>query len=399
MMFRGWRITQSKSVAVGVALLLAAMQFSGCSERESAGGTSTDAGIYAVTNKTIAGVSQKGPMRTGSTVVLEETDGPNLVSTDRIFVGTVRNNDGEFRIDGVSLRSPYALLSAEGYYKHDVDENDDFPRVKLNAIFNVEKRDEVNINILTHFTYGRILALAKKGLDFETAKKQADREIANAFGFGELLVNPEELNIFSGSNGDNGLLALSVIVDNVNISLLGNLAQHAWLTEYHPEFQYCRGGCHFYDEKGNEVSFDESTSMQMLLDDIASEFAEYGKMSGPMIDVLAYSAVSFLGNHVHVSMKDSVVDREEKEYEKYISSFVGYAYGLGDCDAEKDGVMYELGRASESHKIFSCETNQDSMDFGYAEVLACKNGYWMVKSFRCDTNDFWESDEVDYVEE
>jgi len=383
-----------------VGAMFAAAFMTGCAEKVSDSGVSEETGIMAVTNKTIAGVSQKGPMKTGSTVVLKETKGSNLVQTDRLFVGTVHNNKGEFRIDGVSLISPYVLLSAEGYYTHDVEEYSGVAsHVTLNAVANVEKRDEVNLNVLTHFTYGRILGLAKKGYDFESAKKQAEKEIARSFGFDDLQESPEDLNIFSGSHGDNRLLALSVIVDFVNAFYFGSLSQYLWLEKFHPELQYCTGNRDCRDDEGNRISINEGNATQMILDDIADEFAAEGKLSPSMMDVLAVSATSYLGTCIQVKIKDSVEVRKEKAFEKYISSFIGFAYGIGDCDAEKDGVMYERNQASESRKIFSCETNQYAIENGYASVLACKNGYWIYKAFRCDTNDFLENDEDYYAAE
>ena len=78
------------------SLAMGAM-FWGCSDTGSddngvAGGASGDAGIVAVTDWEVAGVSQKGPFVTGSAVTVQELDGITLKQTGKSFKGTIKSD-------------------------------------------------------------------------------------------------------------------------------------------------------------------------------------------------------------------------------------------------------------------------------------------------------------------
>ena len=63
-----------------VSLILSA-----CSNDNVAGGASGDAGVVAVKNLDVAGVTQKGPFVTGSAVTVQELDGITLKQTGKSF--------------------------------------------------------------------------------------------------------------------------------------------------------------------------------------------------------------------------------------------------------------------------------------------------------------------------
>lgn len=171
-----------------------------CSEssKDTAGGVSEETeGIYAIENKTIAGVSQKGPFVTGSNIYLKETkaDG-SLEPTGKEFYATTRSDKGDFKIENINLESPFALLTVEGYYTRETTNDISACSIHLNAVSNIEKRENVNINLLTHFEHQRILNLVKSGLTFNEAKEQASAEVFKAFGY-NLSAIFEELDINS----------------------------------------------------------------------------------------------------------------------------------------------------------------------------------------------------------
>lgn len=187
-----------------------------CSEssRDTAGGVSEETeGIYAIENKTIAGVSQKGPFVTGSNIYLKETkaDG-SLEPTGKEFYATTRSDKGDFKIENINLESPFALLTVEGYYTRETTNDISACSIHLNAVSNIEKRENVNINLLTHFEHQRILNLVKSGLTFNEAKEQASAEVFKAFGY-NLSAIFEELDINSSSDKNRALLEISFLMD------------------------------------------------------------------------------------------------------------------------------------------------------------------------------------------
>jgi hypothetical protein len=62
--------------ALTIPLIFVALALTSCSESKPvAGGSSDDSGIVAISNKEVAGVSQKGPFVKGSAVTVQELEG------------------------------------------------------------------------------------------------------------------------------------------------------------------------------------------------------------------------------------------------------------------------------------------------------------------------------------
>ena len=76
--------------------------------------------VTAIKNKSISGVSQKGPFVTGSAVKLYELDGKTYAQTGKSFTGKIASDDGKFSVSSVTLASQYAVLEANGYFRNEV---------------------------------------------------------------------------------------------------------------------------------------------------------------------------------------------------------------------------------------------------------------------------------------
>lgn len=187
-----------------------------CVDSNVAGGISEETeGIVAITDKTIAGVSQKGPFAKGSSVYLKETkDDGSLTPTGKEFYATIRNDAGEFKIENINLESQYALLTVEGYYTRESTNMFSSCAISLNAVTDISKRNSTNINLLTHFEYQRILNLVEAGATFASAKAQAEKEIFAAFGYEKHERTAEDLDITGQSEEDSVLYEISEMVDN-----------------------------------------------------------------------------------------------------------------------------------------------------------------------------------------
>ena len=165
--------------------------------------------------KTISGVAQKGPFLAESGVKLYELDQKTLAKTGRVFSGKVKSNgEGRFEVKNVELSSPYALLEVNGRFRNEVTGDVSSNEITLRALVNLDGREEVNINLLTHLTYERILYLFGTGVDFAAAKKQAESEFLSAFHVNDKFENFEDMNIFGDSEEGGALLAISVLVLN-----------------------------------------------------------------------------------------------------------------------------------------------------------------------------------------
>lgn len=161
--------------------------------------------------KTIYGAAQKGPFLAQSVVKIYELKKKTLAKTGNVFSGEV-GSDGRFEVPNVELSSPYALLEVNGRYRNEMTGEVSDNEISLYALVDLEDREEVNINLLTHLTYERILYLFGTGVDFASAKKQAESEILKAFYIEDKFENFEDMNIFGDGEEGGALLAISVLV-------------------------------------------------------------------------------------------------------------------------------------------------------------------------------------------
>ena len=187
--------------------------FVACSDSEVAGGSSDDAGIYAVKDLDVAGVSQKGPFATGSVVSVQGVDCKTLELTGEKFTGNVKSDKGDFAIDGVNLKSSCALFEVTGYYLNEVTGKESSDKLSLKALTDLSVRKTVNVNLLTHLEYERVKYLVTvEKMDFAVAKAQAEREVLTSFDIANNVDEFENLNIFEKGDGNAALLAVSVLM-------------------------------------------------------------------------------------------------------------------------------------------------------------------------------------------
>jgi hypothetical protein len=207
--------TKLAKIAFTAALALATAFTLSCSGDDKSPGNNPAGGESEakITKSKISGVSQKGPFVEGSTATLYELDG-DFNQTGRSFRDIIADNKGSFEIRGVELISPYAMLEASGYYRNEVTGELSKSPITLFAIADLREKDNVNVNILTHLEYYRVLNLVENsGKSVAEAKKQAQREILAVFGIdSDGFKNSEDMSIFGTSEGDAALLAISVLL-------------------------------------------------------------------------------------------------------------------------------------------------------------------------------------------
>ena len=189
---------------------------SACLESNTAGTSEESEGIVAIVDKELAGVVQKGPFVTGSSIVLRETSAEgNFEPTGREFFATTRSDKGDFKIDGLNLECQYVRLEATGYYKRETTAENSVCQVSLRALSDINNREQINVNVLTHLEYDRTLALIKKGKTFTEAKKQARQELMKTFYYDDLAEDSENLNINNSGDADKALKKISTFVDHI----------------------------------------------------------------------------------------------------------------------------------------------------------------------------------------
>ncbi len=156
---------------------------------------------------------QKGPFVQGTEIIVRELD-DRFVPTGRTFTGRIDDNTGRFTVRG-TLNYPYVELSANGFYFNEVSGSLSAATLSLLALADLRDSTTVNVNLLTHLEYGRVLALIDSGLDFRAAKAQAQAEVLAMFNLADdTIANSEKLDIAQDGNGNAILLAVSVLVQS-----------------------------------------------------------------------------------------------------------------------------------------------------------------------------------------
>ena len=191
---------------------------SACSDSEVAGGSSDDAGIYAVKDLNVAGLTQKGPFAKGSAVTVQGVDCQTMELTDEKFTGSVKSDKGDFGVENVNLSVTCALFEVTGYYFNELTGKKSSEKMTLHALTDLKDRKNVNINLLTQLEYERVMNLVtKKDKSFADAKKQAEKEVLAAFNVnakdGEFAFS-EDLNILEKGDDNAALLAVSVLMQS-----------------------------------------------------------------------------------------------------------------------------------------------------------------------------------------
>ena len=323
--------------------------FTACSsEDKNAGGTSEAENSIAITDKDVAGVSQKGPFTNGSTVTLYELNFETRAQTGKSFFGKISDDRGSFTINNIELSSQYALLRADGFYRNEITGKVSASQITLNAISDLSERDNVNINLLIHLEYERAVWLANENeTTIKKAKVEADKEIFAIFGVeydGNLF---EDLNIFGTEDADAALLAISVIM-------------HAGRTE-------------------GEFS--------LALANMAMDLEKDGKWDdAKAIAEAADNSFEADTAQIRKNMEAWDIAKDIPDFAPIVEHFWNDAFGLDRCTAKREG---ETKYNSNSHsryykKAFVCE---NAHWHSVSSISNCKNVTYDKTTQICDSRD------------
>lgn len=189
-----------------ISLLIFIMLFNCCKKTNDTNNT------IKITKVKITGYVQKGPFINGTNINIFELN-ESLIQTGKVFNTSITNNIGSFEINNIELSSQFVQFNAFGFYFNENTGNNSDAQITLNALSDLTDISSVNVNVLTHLEKSRVEYLVNKKLSFHEAKDSAQKEILAIFGIVKNdLVSSEKLNIFSNSDNNAILLAVSVIL-------------------------------------------------------------------------------------------------------------------------------------------------------------------------------------------
>ena len=160
----------------------------------------------------VSGSIEKGPFVQGSKVTLYELEA-NLSQTGKSFKTQTISDLGAFAFDTpIQLNSQFAELETSGYFYNEVKGELSTSQISLNALSNVANRSSVNVNLITHLEYERVKRLVRDGMDFSSAKKQAEKELLACYAITDEIDVPEGVSITDNNKNSAILLAISTIM-------------------------------------------------------------------------------------------------------------------------------------------------------------------------------------------
>lgn len=235
------KVILKKAVVVVTIGMMAMLQ--SCSSNDDLDG-------YTPTNFNVGGKVEKGPFVRGTAIQMQPLDA-DLDETGESFTSTITDNEGTFTFGSKLLKSPYVKLSASGYYFNEVTGELSKGTLALNAVANLQNAADVNLNILAHLKYQRVMDLvAKDGKSFKEANNQAQEEVLKTFGLEKYAKT--DVNHFSITSGTDEAAALI----SVSSLILYNRSE-AQITEYLSQLS---------EEFAEDGNFSETTKLQIRKD-------------------------------------------------------------------------------------------------------------------------------------
>lgn len=235
------KVILKKAVMVVTIGMMAMLQ--SCSSNDDLDG-------YTPTNFNVGGKVEKGPFVRGTAIQMQPLDA-DLDETGESFTSTITDNEGTFTFGSKLLKSPYVKLSASGYYFNEVTGELSKGTLALNAVANLQNAADVNLNILSHLKYQRVMDLvAKDGKSFKEANNQAQEEVLKTFGLEKYAkTDVNHFSITSGTDEAAALIAVSSLI-------LYNRSE-AQITEYLSQLS---------EEFAEDGNFSETTKLQIRKD-------------------------------------------------------------------------------------------------------------------------------------
>lgn len=160
----------------------------------------------------VSGKVEKGPFVSGSNITMQLLDN-KMQTIGEMYTTTILDDVGSFTFGSKKLTSPYADLTANGYFFNEVKGRLSDGTLNLRAVVDVSDATTINVNILTHIKYQRVLNLVASGKSFKEANAQAQRELFEAFGCPQFAdVDVSHFSIIGGDDKAGVLIAISSLL-------------------------------------------------------------------------------------------------------------------------------------------------------------------------------------------
>ena len=162
----------------------------------------------------VSGFVQKGTFVSGTTILMNELNA-KLEQTGRAFTSTISKDNGLFELNNILLGSRYVEITASGYYFNEVSGQLSNSQLVLSSFSDLQDKNSINVNVLTHLEKQRLQNLIGRGISFSEAKAQSRREVLSIFSAsltGD--IEFEDFDVLENTQEGGVLLAISIILQH-----------------------------------------------------------------------------------------------------------------------------------------------------------------------------------------
>lgn len=307
---------------------------------------------------TVSGKVEKGPFVAGSPINMQTMDA-KLQPTGKNFTVNIVDDAGNFNFGSQEFDTPYAKLTASGYFFNEVVGDLSQGTLNLNAVVDLSDKQTINVNILTHLKYDRIIKLiSSQGKSFKEANKQAQKELLSAFGLQRYAdTDASQFSITAGTDEAGALIAISSLI-------LANRTE-AEITEYLARLSrdFANSGS-FSGDIVQQIKEDRgyvSYRLEMIAEHIKERYEELGQ--NVQVKDLAYyfdwNDDGIAGNEVaeegdvSLSEKTLAIPAEGGKYTIEITSSIPVTLTLPSTGGTVPDVEQSFGSLYENNASFS----------------------------------------------
>ena len=324
-------------------------------------------------SRIIHGFAQKTPFVDSSVVQLTALDESTLELVGESFSGIVDGGFSRYSVKVDSLESRFVQISVTG----DVLGYNSLPSEKvctLYAIADLDSRDSVNVNLLTHLEFKRVRKLVRDDkLTFTNAKKQAEKELFEMFHVSvkdsENLGVAEDWSLFGDSLGDQVLMGLTVIFDRYK-----DLALKAFMDEFAKNGKLVDDSTIYWIAKNafnsGVVSVSGDVYLPTELNRFRNSFDRWKSVYGTGFDMTSIAYHGMI-----------------PEFEKTVEDFWRGEFGLEECD---EGNLGAVGK-TRYEEYYACAYDV------LVGSLSRSSYYWRIANalesnsygIKCDSSDYF----------
>jgi hypothetical protein len=291
------------------AMLAMIMVACGDDKDDAVTGGGNGSGNFTPRELTVKGTVEKGPFVSGSVINMQPLN-EKMKAVGSTYSATITDDYGSFAFNPEQFDEPYARLSVNGYFYNECTGKLSKGQIMLQGVVDLRDKNSVNVNLLTHLKYQRVMRLIEDGASFAEANKQAQEELLKTFGLQQLnTTDASQFSIAAGTDESAALIVTSAL-------LLGKRGE-AEFTEYLAKLCSDFADDGQFTEANREQINKDRKEMISSLDNIAKMLVERYKQLGreitvkPLKNFIDYDGDGVLGNETHDPNKPVTLSSNE----------------------------------------------------------------------------------------